>query len=91
MGKHTLNKTPNDVLTDIANKVKIIRKSKGLTQLNLADKSGVSYGSIKRFETTGQISLDSLLRVAHVLGKLSDFDLILVDNKDNDVSHLFSI
>ena len=91
MGKHTLNKTPKDVLTDIANKVKIIRKAKGLTQLDLADKSGVSYGSIKRFETTGQISLDSLLHITHVLGKLSDFDLILVDNKDDNVSHLFSI
>lgn len=33
----------------------------------LADISGVSYGSIKRFEQTGQISLLSLTRIAMAL------------------------
>lgn len=30
--------------------------------------SGVSYGSIKRFESTGQISLLSLIKIATALG-----------------------
>lgn len=33
----------------------------------LASMSGVSYGSIKRFETTGQISLISLTKIAMAL------------------------
>ena len=39
-----------------------IRKRRSLSQQALAEKSNVSYGSIKRFETTGQISLISLTK-----------------------------
>ncbi|GHV42443.1 hypothetical protein FACS1894187_24690 [Synergistales bacterium] len=41
--------------------------------MDLAAKSGVSLGSIKRFEATCEISLSSLLRVAVVLGYEDDF------------------
>jgi hypothetical protein len=43
----------------------------------LAKRSGVSLGSLKRFETTGQISLESLLLLADVLNRLDDFDAVL--------------
>ena len=36
-------------------------------QQKLADLSGVSYGSIKRFETSGQISLLALTKIAMAL------------------------
>tara|TARA_Y100000310_G_C20183702_1_gene579361 strand:- start:121 stop:348 length:228 start_codon:yes stop_codon:yes gene_type:complete len=70
----------------MALKVKTLRKEQSITQSALSKKSGVSYGSIKRFETTGQISLESLLKIAHVLGRLEDFDLVL--NKRDDNSEL---
>ena len=44
-----------------------LRKQKGLSQEKLAAMSGVSHGSIKRFETTGQISLISLTKIAMAL------------------------
>jgi hypothetical protein len=49
----------------------------------------VSYSSIRRFETTGEISLAALMRIAQTLGALSDFDLlfkhkIITDLKDFD-------
>ena len=59
MGKYSLNKTPQDVLHDLASKVKVLRKEQTLTQPELAKKSGVSIGSLRRFEQTGQISLAS--------------------------------
>ena len=34
--------------------------------------SGVSYGSIKRFESTGQISLKSLTKIATSLGVVNE-------------------
>ena len=40
----------------------------------LADKSGVSLGSLKRFERTGEISLSSLLKIALVLDSLKEFE-----------------
>jgi DNA-binding XRE family transcriptional regulator len=43
--------TPNSVLFSLAAKEKKRRKKKHLTQVALAKASGVSYGSLKRFES----------------------------------------
>jgi transcriptional regulator with XRE-family HTH domain len=57
----------------LAARVKQRRREGKLTQTALAAKSGVSLGSIKRFETGGEVSLSSLLRVAVALGYEDDF------------------
>ena len=38
--------------------------------------SGVPEPSIKRFELSGEISLRSMLLLAHVLGAMDEFDLL---------------
>lgn len=53
---------------ETAQRVRNIRKRRSISQQKLAAMSGVSYGSIKRFETTGQISLLSLTKIATALG-----------------------
>ncbi|GHV28295.1 transcriptional regulator [Synergistales bacterium] len=58
---------------NLAVRVKQRRREGKLTQLALAGKAGVSLGSIKRFEGSGEISLSSLLRIAVVLGYEEDF------------------
>ena len=72
-----LSKKPADSLREIANRHKVLRKQAGFSQSELAKRSGVSLGSLKRFETTGQISLESLLLLADVLNRLDDFDAVL--------------
>lgn len=67
-------KTPYEVSCELAEKAKVKRKYMKLTQQQLADKSGVSLGSVKRFERTGEISLSSLLRIASVLDSIRDFE-----------------
>jgi hypothetical protein len=47
----------------------------------------VSYASLRRFETSGEISLSSLLKIAQALGALEDFNQlfkhkIITDLKD---------
>lgn len=76
MARFGVEKQPFDVLADLAARCKVIRKQVGLTQSEIAIRSGVSLGSVKRFELTGQISLESLLKLAHVLNRLHEFDLI---------------
>ena len=51
----------------LAQRVRNIRKRRSISQEKLASMSGVSYGSIKRFETSGQISLISLTKIAMAL------------------------
>lgn len=60
--------TAEEMDKKLAERVKTIRKRRGITQEELSEKSGVSYGSIKRFETTGMISLLSLTKIAVALG-----------------------
>lgn len=62
------------VLRDLAKREKKRRKSMKITQKDMARRTGVSLGSIKRFEQTGEISLHSLLKIAFVLNCLDDFD-----------------
>ncbi len=50
--------TPEEMDLALARRLRGIRKRRGLTQQQLSEKSNVSFGSIKRFESTGQISLD---------------------------------
>ena len=59
--------TAEEIDAALAKRVRRIRKRKGLSQEALANMSGVSYGSVKRFETTGQISLLSLTKLAMAL------------------------
>jgi len=61
------SKTPNEINMDIAKRIKNIRKRKKISQIKLSEKTGVSLGSIKRFEQSGDISLKSLAKIAIVL------------------------
>lgn len=69
-------KKPADVLLNLAEKFKFIRKKAAFSQQELAERSGVSLGSIKRFEQTGQIALESLLKLALILNRLEDFNSV---------------
>ena len=92
MKNYTIKKTPFQVQLELAKRFREIRKCKKLSQAELADKSGVSLGSIKRFEYTGQISLESLLKLAHLFDRLDDFEEIFVVDEDlKKIEKLFKL
>lgn len=64
-------KTPGEIDKIIAERIRNIRKRRKLSQKRLSEKSGVSLGSVKRFETSGEISLISLTKIAIAL-EISD-------------------
>ena len=63
----------------LALRLKNIRKRRGLSQQQLSERSGVSYGSLKRFESTGQISLLSLTKLAIALNCAEDLRKLFTD------------
>lgn len=69
-----LMKTPKDVNNDIVKRMRARRKEQKLTQAELSRRAGVSLGSLKRFEQTGNVSLDSLIKIAFVLNCQEDFE-----------------
>ena len=89
MGKYSINKLPSDILASTAQNIALLRKEKKWTQQDLAEKSGVSYGSIKRFERLGKISFESLLKIAEALGRLDDFESLLLPKSNERLELLF--
>jgi len=90
MFNYSIDKIPADILKEIAFKVRAIRKQKKYSQQELANRAKISLGSYKRFEQTGQISFESLLQIAFVLGKLADFESIFKLNGMEKIEKLFS-
>lgn len=54
--------TAEELDMKLAQRVRNIRRRRKISQEELSRMSGVSYGSVKRFETTGKISLLCCLR-----------------------------
>jgi transcriptional regulator with XRE-family HTH domain len=89
MGRYSVKKLPYDILTSTAKNVAALRKELGWTQQDLANKSGVSYGSIKRFERLNKISFESLLKIAEALNRLDEFEKLLLPKNDQRLKELF--
>lgn len=66
--------TIQSVLANMTVRVKDRRKELKLSQKKLAETAGVSYACIRRFESKGEISLGSLLKIAMALRCLEDFN-----------------
>ena len=65
--------TPHEVAIHIAKQAKDKRLVLNFSQQTLALRSGVSLSVLKKFEQTGQISLQSLLKIACALGAIEVF------------------
>ena len=71
--------TAEEIDMKLAGRIRGIRKSRSISQKKLSEMSGVSYGSIKRFETTGQISLLSLTKLAFALNEVDEIRNLFTD------------
>ena len=71
--------TAEEMNHKLAQRVRNIRKRRKMSQEALSEKSGVSYGSIKRFEKTGMISLLSLTKIAIALGCTNEITNMFTD------------
>ena len=74
-------RTIESATADLISRIKLRRKEAKISQSKLSTLSGVSFGSIRRFEETGEISLKSLIRIANALDYIEDFDLLFKRKK----------
>ncbi len=80
--------TPEEINYALAQRLRGIRRRKNLTQQQLSKKSNVSFGSIKRFETTGQISLISLTKLAAALDCTEEIRRLFTDVKYDSIEEV---
>ena len=82
--------TAEELDQKLARRVRNIRKRRAISQEKLAQMSGVSYGSIKRFEASGQISLISLTKIAMALEIADELRTIFTQVPYKDIQEVIN-
>ena len=91
MGNFIFNpKTPNDIAKELVEKIKQHRKKLKISQAQLASKSGVSLGSIKRFESRYEISLNSFIKILIALNLEQDLENLFTQKSYNSIDEVIN-
>lgn len=83
-------KTPNDIAKELVEKIKQHRKKLKISQAQLATKSGVSLGSIKRFESKYEISLNSFIKILIALSLEQDLENLFTQKSYNSIDEVIN-
>ena len=83
-------KTPNDIAKELVEKIKQHRKKLKISQAQLASKSGVSLGSIKRFESKYEISLTSFIKILIALNLEHDLENLFLQKSYNSIDEVIN-
>ncbi len=83
-------KSPNDIAKEFVEKIKRQRKMLKISQVQLASKSGVSLGSVKRFESKYEISLNSLIKILIALNLEKDFENLFIQKNYNSIDEVIN-
>ncbi len=88
MSEFNFLKSPSTTSKQIVERMRARRKELKITQKRLSELSDVSLGSIKRYESTGEISLTSLIKIAYVLDCEDDFDQLFARKKYRSIQEV---
>lgn len=83
-------KTPNEIAKNLVEKVKQRRKKLKISQVLLSTKSGVSLGSIKRFESKYEISLNSFIKILIALNLEQDLENLFMQKNYNSIDEVIN-
>jgi len=81
-------KTPVEVANRLSIKARQLRLEKKWTRRTLSERSGVPEASLRRFEDTGKISLESFLKLMSALGRLDEVETLLNPLKIKSIDQL---
>lgn len=79
---------PQTLAFKIAQRTKQRRLELNITQEELARRSGVSFGSVKRFENQAKVSLQHLLMIAVALDATEEFSKLFMRQNYQSIDEL---
>jgi hypothetical protein len=68
--------TPAEIQADLAIQLRMKRKALKHSRVEAARLTGVPAATLRKFESTGEISLRQFMMIVHVYGELSLFDQV---------------
>lgn len=80
--------SPRELARTLAGRVKALRLERGWTQQETAERAGLTLATYRRFERTGRISLERLLKLAVVLDARGGFDHLFVAGPAGSMAEL---
>ena len=80
-----------DIALQLASRARNSRLAQSLTQEGLARRSGVPFGTLKKFERTGQIALVSFIRLITALGDEAALENLLVEQEFRTLDEVLDI
>lgn len=80
--------SPDEIARQLADRIRADRLRRGWKQETLAERSGVSLPTVRRYERTGRTSVDNLLKLCHALGRLDEFAELLKSEPASSIAEL---
>ena len=86
-----INNSSDAILKKIAERVKVKRLERNLTQKSFAKRAGVGYDAYRKFENTGEITLRNLVMCAIVLDDVDAFAELFTKKSYQSINELLKI
>ncbi len=80
--------TPAEIARGVAGRVKQHRLERAWTQQEVAERSGIAIDTYRRFERTGHISLDRLIRLATIFDMLRGIEQVFPTARANSIAEM---
>lgn len=87
LDSYTLD-NPEDVAKEVAENFRKRRVERNITRQHIAERSGVPISTVARFERTGLIAFESLIKLAMALGYIADIRNLFSTTKFNTMQEL---
>ena len=81
-------KSPNEIALDVAKRFRKVRKTKGITIKELSERSGVPYSTIRRFESTGELSFVALAKLSVAMNEDGQIEALFADYRPSSIEEV---
>ncbi len=71
--------TPYQMAVNVAKRFRMVRKAKKMTIKEVSERSGVPYSTLRRFESTGEISFMGFVKIMSTIGEDREIQGLLLD------------
>ena len=80
--------TPYEMAVDAAKRFRSVRKAKKITIKELSIRCGVPYSTIRRFESSGEISFMSFVKLTSAIGEDDEITRLFADRIPSSIEEV---